>query len=172
MKLSLIAAMDENKLIGSAEGGLPWQGIEQDTDHFRSNVQGKGLLLGRKTYEEMEGWFGSDHRPYILTRNRNYAPKSQVRVAFSFDEIIRTAEKEAENELVVCGGAAIYERTINYADLIILTILHTTFTVESEAKYFPDWHSKDFIEIKRQDFSPSAERDFGMSILHLKCATN
>ena len=54
MKLSLIVAMDERRLIGSMSGGLPWQGIERDREHFRSYVKGKALLLGRKTYEEME----------------------------------------------------------------------------------------------------------------------
>ena len=92
MKLSLIAAMDENKLIGSAEGGLPWQGIEQDRDHFRSYVEGKALLLGRKTFEEMKGWFDTAHRPYILTRDRNYVPEISAKVAFSFDEVIIQAE--------------------------------------------------------------------------------
>ncbi|MFL2478828.1 MAG: dihydrofolate reductase [Verrucomicrobiales bacterium] len=168
MKLSLIAAMDENKLIGSAEGGLPWQGIEQDRDHFRSYVEGKALLLGRKTFEEMKGWFDTDHRPYILTRDRNYVPGISAKVAFSFDEVIIQAEKERENELVVCGGAAIYERAIDSADLIILTILHSTFIVQSEPKFFPKWDSKKFIEISRQEFAPSENNDFGMSIVHLQ----
>ena len=168
MKLSLIVAMDQRRLIGSAEGGLPWQRIERDREHFRSYVEGKALLLGRKTFEEMEGWFGSDHRPYILTRDQSYVPKISAKVAFSFDEAISLAEKERESELVVCGGAAIYERAINSADLIILTILHTTFTVQGTPKFFPDWDAKKFNEISRQEFAPSAKRDFGMSILHLK----
>ena len=168
MKLSLIAAMDERRLIGSMNGGLPWQGIEQDRKHFLSYVKGKALLLGRKTYEEMEGWFDSDHSLYILTRNRNYVPKTSARVAFSFDEVISLAEKEAVSELVVCGGAAIYERAINSADLIVLTILHTTFTVEGTPKFFPDWDTKRFSEISRQKFAPSEKSDFGMSIVHLQ----
>ena len=168
MKLSLIAAMDERRLIGSMNGGLPWQGIEQDRKHFRSYVEGKALLLGRKTFEEMEGWFDSDHSLYILTRNRNYVPKISARVAFSFDEVISLAEKEAVSELVVCGGAAIYERAINSADLIVLTIIHTTFTVEGTPKFFPDWDTKIFSEISRQKFAPSEKSDFGMSIVHLQ----
>ena len=168
MKLSLIVAMDERRLIGSMSGGLPWQGIERDREHFRSYVKGKALLLGRKTYEEMESWLDSDHRPYILTRNRNYVPKTSARVAFSFDEVIRLAEKERESELVVCGGAAIYERAINSADLIILTILHTTFTVQGTPKFFPDWDAKKFNEISRQEFAPSEKSDFSISILHLE----
>ncbi len=168
MKLSLIAAMDQRRLIGSMNGGLPWQGIEQDREHFRSYVEGKALLLGRKTFEEMEGWFDLEHRPYILTRNRNYTPKTSAKVAFSFDEVIGLAEKEAETELVVCGGAAIYEQAINFADLIILTIIHTTFTVQGTPKFFPDWDTERFSEISRQEFSPSEKTDFGISIVHLQ----
>ncbi len=168
MKLSLIAAMDQRRLIGSMNGGLPWHGIEQDREHFRSYVEGKALLVGRKTFEEMEGWFDSNHKPYILTRDRNYVSKTSARVAFSFDEAIRQAEKESETELVVCGGEAIYERAINSVDLIILTIIHTTFTVQGTPKFFPDWDTKRFSEISRQEFSPSEKTDFGISIVHLQ----
>jgi dihydrofolate reductase len=82
--------------------------------------------------------------------------------------VIGLAEKEAETELVVCGGAAIYERAINSADLIILTIIHTTFTVQGTPKFFPDWDTERFSEISRQEFSPSEKSDFGISILHLQ----
>ena len=112
MKLSLIVAMDERRLIGSMSGGLPWQGIERDREHFRSYVKGKALLLGRKTYEEMEGWLDSNHRAYILTRNRNYVPKTSVRVAVGFFWGISRGGKDREREGGGCGGGGMFGRAL------------------------------------------------------------
>ena len=54
VELSIIVAVDQNNLIGSDQGGLPWKPVNRDKEHFRKYVKGKALLLGRKTFEEMK----------------------------------------------------------------------------------------------------------------------
>ena len=73
MKLSMISAMAHGRVIGTGHGGIPWH-LPRDVKHFREYTQGKHLLLGRRTFEEMLGWF-TDHPPIVLTHNTNYDPE-------------------------------------------------------------------------------------------------
>ena len=167
MKVSLIAAIDENRLIGTVNGGLPWQGVVRDKRHFHNYVKGKSLLLGRRTFEEMKGWFVQGHRPIVLTRNKCYELTLVGSVAFTLEQAISVAEAQGEDELVVCGGAEVYALAIDFADQIILTILHTTFDVEGEGKYFPDWERNGFRVVSKERFTEGPGNPFAMSVMHL-----
>jgi hypothetical protein len=69
--ITLIAVLSEDGFISSGTG-VPWD-LPADKAHFRAYTAGKWLLLGRKTYEEMLGWF-RDHTPLVLTRQEDYTP--------------------------------------------------------------------------------------------------
>ncbi|MCB1078710.1 MAG: dihydrofolate reductase, partial [Verrucomicrobiae bacterium] len=85
MKISMIAALDRNRVIGTGNGGLPWR-LPRDVSHFREYTQGKHLLIGRRTYEEMLGWF-SDQVPIVLTHRRDYQPTIGL-AAHTVDEAV------------------------------------------------------------------------------------
>lgn len=51
MIISLIAAMDRNRLIG-ADNGLPWH-LPADFKHFKAVTMGKPVIMGRKTFESI-----------------------------------------------------------------------------------------------------------------------
>ena len=51
MMISLIAAMDRNRLIGN-NNQLPWH-LPADFSHFKSTTMGKPVIMGRKTYESI-----------------------------------------------------------------------------------------------------------------------
>lgn len=118
MKITMIAALDRDRAIGTAQGGLPWR-LPRDVSHFRAYTQGKHLLLGRRTYEEMTGWF-TDHTPLVLTRRRDYVPPVG-RAAHTVDEAVAEAFELGAPELVVCGGASVYLAALPYADELRLT---------------------------------------------------
>ncbi|MFV1995779.1 MAG: dihydrofolate reductase, partial [Verrucomicrobiales bacterium] len=73
MKISMIAAMDRNRVIGADRGGIPWN-LPRDRRRFRSHAAGKHLLLGRRTFEEMKGWFEDQQTPIVLTHREGYDP--------------------------------------------------------------------------------------------------
>ena len=106
MKLTLIAAMDEARLIGLPEGGLPWEGLLRDVDHFRSYTAGKALAVGRKTFDEMRNWFEEGHRPIVLSRSEGLEGVD-FPVVTSIEDALEVAEGRGEEELVVCGGASV-----------------------------------------------------------------
>ena len=51
MIISMIAAMDENRLIG-ADNALPWH-LPADFKHFKQVTMAKPIIMGRKTFESI-----------------------------------------------------------------------------------------------------------------------
>ena len=51
MLVSIIAAMDRNRLIGN-ENRLPWH-LPADLAHFKQVTMGRPVIMGRKTYESI-----------------------------------------------------------------------------------------------------------------------
>ena len=122
MLISMIAAMDKNRLIGNGPD-IPWQ-MPVDRRHFRDMTIGKPVVMGRKTFETLKRPLGK-RRNIILTRNTAYkAPKGCI-VAHSVEEVINGC-KETE-ELMICGGAPIYQAFLPHADRLYLTQIHATF---------------------------------------------
>lgn len=135
MQVSLIAAMDKNRLMGSAAGQLPWH-LPRDVAHFRAATAGKWLLLGRRTYEEMDGWF-TDQTPLILTRDADYVPQRAFhRVFTDVREALEFARSSGAGEVVVVGGGEIFAATMPMATRLILTRIDARYEV-ADGVYFP-----------------------------------
>ncbi len=117
-RITLIAAVSEDGFISRGKG-VPWD-IAEDRRHFRDYTKGKWLLLGRKTFEEMHGWFREDHTPLALTRDETFTPQTG-RAVLSIEHAIAMAEQGGAEELVVCGGGATYEAAMPHADTLIIT---------------------------------------------------
>jgi len=159
----MIAAMARDRVIGTGHGGIPWQ-LPRDSQHFRRYTAGHHMLLGRKTYEEMEGWFTSQ-TPLILTRKADYQPDLGQAVS-DVPQAIEIAKAAGASELVVSGGASIYEAALPYADLLVLTLVHAD--VEGEVQ-FPDYEAAaDWEEVSREEFPADEENEFAMSFVTLK----
>ena len=170
LRVSMIVAVDNNYLMGSDNGGLPWKGIEKDKNHFRKYVASKTLLVGRKTFEEMDGWFQEHHTPYVLTRRIGYQTNSHTHVFNEIQDAIDYAKEKTVEEIVVCGGSEIYRLALQYTTTIILTILDSCFRVGGEPKFFPsieELKSFGFEKYKEVYFKPSVQNEVGMSIIWL-----
>lgn len=168
--LSMIVAVDNNYLMGSDLGGLPWSGIERDKIHFRKYVKGKTILTGRKTFEEMKGWFQPHHTPYVLTQKSDYQATDDAFVFNKIEDAISIAKQKGVDEMVVCGGAEIYRLALKYSSKIIMTILDSYFEAQGKPKYFPsieELTSLGFEEYKREKFMPSDQNQISMSIIWL-----
>jgi dihydrofolate reductase len=94
------------------------------------------MLVGRRTYEEMVGWF-SDQTPLILTEKPDYLPRHPShRVVSSVFAAIDLARRNGASELLVCGGAGVYSAAIHLADRLILTRIECDLDVPDPV-YFP-----------------------------------
>jgi len=118
----LIAAMDRHRVIGGPDGGIPWH-LPDDVAHFRAAAKGRHLMLGRRTFEEMQGWF-TDQIPLVLTRQEEYRVPGGVRVSDVTEAIARVVSA-GQNLLLVAGGATVFAATIAMADRLLLTLVDT-----------------------------------------------
>lgn len=120
--LTLIAAVSADGFISKGQG-VPWN-LPRDREHFRSATRSQWLLIGRRTYQEMLGWFQPDHHPLILTRDETFIPPIGQAVA-DINAALETAARGGAHELFVCGGGGAYAAAIPVADRLILTHVGT-----------------------------------------------
>ncbi len=127
MIVTCIAAVSENGVIGRL-GKLPWR-LPADLRRFRSRTMGKTLVLGRRTYESLEGPLPG-RRLVVLTRQRDFAAHDARRAA-TLDEALRPCA--AEDEVMIGGGEEIYRLALPRTDRVDLTVVHAEF--EGDARF-------------------------------------
>lgn len=151
MRVSLIAAMSENRVIGR-DNALPWH-ISADLRNFRRITMGKPVVMGRRTHESI-GRPLPGRTNIVLTRAAAYGA-ANVTVCRAVDEAIaaagRAAARHAANEIVVIGGAEVYAALLPRADRLYLTLVHGT--VEGDA-FFPAFDRALWSEVSREAHEP------------------
>ena len=143
MIISMIVAMDENRVIGR-QGKLPWQ-LPKDMARFRKLTLGKPVVMGRKTLESMGGAL-KDRFNIVLSRDDSFRCRNCI-VVDSVEEAIHLA-RDTE-ELMVIGGAAVFEQFLCLASKMYLTIVHHVFVGDV---HFPLFSPEDWAEKERREF--------------------
>lgn len=151
MRVSLIVAMAENRVIG-LEGGMPWH-IPGDLRHFRETTMGHPVVMGRKTYEAI-GAALPGRANIVVSRDEGFkAPDADV--VHDLDEALAKARAMAEvaglDEVFVIGGAEIYAEALPEAHRIYLT------EVEGQPPgdaFFPELPAGEWQETARDDRPP------------------
>lgn len=131
MKLSLIVAMGRNSVIGK-DGGIPWH-LPADLKYFKSMTMGKPVIMGRKTFESI-GKPLPGREIIAVTRDAEVYRPEGIRVAGSINAAIATAGEV--DEIMVAGGAEIYEQTMAIANHLYITRINATFEGDT---YFPEF---------------------------------
>lgn len=146
MRISLIAAMNRNRIIGQA-GALPWH-LPADLQWFKRHTMGHSLLMGRRTFEAI-GQPLPGRCTIVVSRNPDYRAPGCI-VAADIPTAI-TAAKPAE-QLFICGGGEIYQQTLGLAERIYLTELDIDVTGDT---FFPEFCENEFeIISQEQRFEP------------------
>ncbi len=90
--LSLITAMDSNRLIGK-NNSLPWH-LPADLAFFKATTMGKPVIMGRKTFTSI-GKALPGRQNIVVTRDGNFdAPNCEV--ATSIDAAITMVDDAEE----------------------------------------------------------------------------
>lgn len=122
MIVSLIVAAAENNVIG-INNKMPWH-IPEDFKHFKEITMGKPCIMGRKTYESILDQLGKPlpGRTSIVISRGGYTHEGCT-PASSLTEAIEIAKAENAEEVMVIGGAQIYNLALkeNLANRIYLT---------------------------------------------------
>ncbi len=154
MIVSLIVAMDENCGIGK-DNRIPWH-LSSDLQRFKSLTLGHHLVMGRKTYEAI-GKPLPGRVMIVITRRKKYQP-DQCQVVNSISEAIRLAKKSHEDELFIIGGGEIFNQTIDLADRIYLTRVHTKVGADV---FFPKIDESMWALIKSENKAPDEKDEYG-----------
>ncbi|MGI8605246.1 MAG: dihydrofolate reductase [Verrucomicrobiales bacterium] len=162
MIISLIVALDEDDAIGKDEGGLPWH-LPAEIRHFRAYCRGRWMLLGRRTFDEMHGWF-KDHTVLVLTHHPGTLALPG-RAVDSVKEAIAIAQKAGVPELVVAGGAEVFALTIPLASRLVLSRIHTH---SGGTVKFPPFKPATWHEVSRQDHREDEENRHAFTICVLE----
>ena len=131
MKITLVVAMDEGRVIGY-NNQMPWH-LSQDLKRFKSITMGKPILMGRKTHESI-GRVLPGRRNIVLTRDTTFS-SAFCDVVHSVKEAVQLVSEESD-QLMVIGGAELYRQTIDQAEVMEVTLIHDRFEGDT---FFPEY---------------------------------
>lgn len=134
-KISLIAALSENNIIGK-DNQLPWN-IPEDLKRFKRLTSGHSIIMGRKTFESI-GRSLPNRTNIVITRDPEKMNNIHgIEVVSSLEESLQLAqEKPGSEEIFIIGGGQIFQQAIGIANKLYITVVHTT--LEGDA-LFPDY---------------------------------
>ncbi len=145
--LSLIVAMSENLVIG-INNALPWH-LSNDLKYFKRITMGKPIVMGRKTYESI-GRPLPGRRNIVISRQENLQYDG-VDCVSTIDSAVTLGENiafvEGHEEIMVIGGAQIYQQALPIADRLYITHVHSDVAGDA---FFPEVDWSLYKEISRE----------------------
>ena len=154
--ISLIAAMDRNRVIG-LEGDLPWH-LPNDLKWFKRCTLGKPVLMGRRTWESI-GRPLPERRNIVLTTNAEFTAEGAT-VVHSLEQALDAAG-DAE-EVMVIGGGVLFAETITFASRLYLTVVDGEFSGDT---WFPFFASDDWQETFCEHHEPDEKNPYPYTFL-------
>ncbi len=142
MQLTIVVAMDRNRLIGD-EDRLPWR-LAADLRRFKALTMGKPMVMGRLTHESI-GRALPGRRNIVLSRDPHYRAEG-CEVAASLDEALELCA--GVDEVMIIGGAQLYAEALPRADRLHLTLLDGSFSGDT---WFPPYDRSQWRETFRED---------------------
>lgn len=131
--MNLIVAVDKNWGIGKNNKLLV--SIPSDMKFFRSETNGKVVVMGRKTLESFPNGMPLKNRTNIvLTRDQNYQVKDTI-VVHDIPELLEELKKYPDDQIYVLGGGKVYEELLPYCNVAHVTKIDFAFEADT---YFPD----------------------------------
>jgi dihydrofolate reductase len=146
VRLSIIVATAENGVIGR-DNALPWR-LSGDLKRFKEITMGKPIIMGRKTFESI-GRPLPGRTNIVLSRDPAFRlAGAEVVGDFSSakNAALEAAHRAEMSEIMVIGGAGVYQLALPHADRIYLTAVHAEISGDA---VFPAYNKMDWIEQSR-----------------------
>jgi dihydrofolate reductase len=142
MKVTIIAAIGKDRELGLGNE-LLWR-IPDDLKRFRDLSRGHPVIMGRVTFDSIVKALGKPlpgRTSIVITRDPErigtYRGQSDVIAALSIDDAIKSAsEAPGSEEIIIAGGAQIYELALPFTDMLRLTIISDEKPADS---FFPPY---------------------------------
>lgn len=132
--ISMIAAIGENRAIGK-DNQMLWH-MPADFKWFKQQTIGKPIVMGRKTFESI-GKPLPQRQNIVLSRSSCASLEAMdVDIFHSIEQISALATQHPE--IMIIGGAQIYQQFLSITDRLYLTLVEQSFEADS---FFPDYSS-------------------------------
>jgi dihydrofolate reductase len=146
--ITIIAAMDSENGIGK-DNQIPWA-ISPDMQQFKRLTTGHTVIMGRKTFESLNGKCLPDRVNIVITRDiPGFYAKYNHTDLVALPSLEDALDATADEQIFIIGGGEIYRQALdlNLAhDMILTRIQHnalcdTRFPTFNERDWFPPVHS-------------------------------
>lgn len=141
---SIIAAKSDNHVIGK-DNDLVWH-MPADLKFFKNKTKGHWVIMGRKTFESMDGPL-PNRTHIIITRQPDYQAAG-CHVTDNVEHAFKIAEAQNLEEVFILGGAEIYAQTMDKADRMFITEIKSTFEGDT---FFPEIDTDYWKEVRRDE---------------------
>lgn len=155
MNITMIVAAAENNEIGKHNQML-WK-MPNDFRYFKNKTWGLPVLMGRRTYQALGNEALAGRLNIILTRNKKFEAKDAT-IVHKIDDALFFAKEHDYKELMVIGGAEIYNIMLPKAHNILLTCIAATF--EDADAFFPELNAKEWNMVSEEPFQQDEKNPY------------
>ena len=155
-RLALIVAMDENRLIGN-DNQLPWH-LPADLAFFKRTTMGKPIIMGRKTFDSI-GRPLPGRRNIVITRNPEFSAEG-CEIVNDIDTAL--ANCSDHDELMLIGGASLYQQILTRVNSMYITRVHHCFEGDT---WFPEFDLSEWKVESQQDFDADDNNQYTYSFV-------
>jgi dihydrofolate reductase len=163
VRRALVVAVSANGVIG-VRNALPWR-LPSELRRFKKLTMKRPLIMGRRTHESIgRALPGRDN---IVVTEGSVIDNPNVHTVNSVEEAIALAERLAKSrrtsEIMIIGGAQIFEQTRPLADRVYLTRVH--MEVEGDT-FWTDLDPARWTEVKSRRYKAEEgdEADYTMLV--------
>jgi dihydrofolate reductase len=162
MRLALIAAVAENGTIGR-DNGLPWY-LPEDLKYFKRVTLGKAIVMGRKTWDSI-GRPLPGRTNIVVSRQPDLSIEGATVVkdlTAALELASRIATVDGSEELMVIGGAEIYQLALPLAQRLYLTEVHAVVAGDA---LFPTWDRAQWVQSSSEKHDADDSNPFDYSFV-------
>lgn len=161
MKISLIAAMTANNVIGR-KGGMPWD-LPADMKHFVKTTKGHTVIMGRKTFESIGSKALPNRFNIVVTGESDFESKHDgIEVVNSLESALEFAKMAGSKEVFVIGGGELYKQAIEKANKLYMTLIDTVIDGDTT---FPDINENVWRETLRVNRIADENNEYNLSFV-------
>lgn len=168
MKISMIAAVAENRVIGK-DNDLVWR-LPDDMKFFMQKTTGHHVIMGRKNFESLPPKFSPlpNRTNIIITRQQNLHIEGTI-VVNSLEAAIEVAKENNEEEAFIIGGGEIYKLGLEVADIMYISEIKHSFDGDA---FFPEFDESQWKETERVNHPKDERHDYEFDFVTYEKITN
>lgn len=158
--ITMIVAAGEDNGIGK-DNDLIWH-LRDDLKRFKALTSGHHIIMGRKTFETFQKPL-PNRTHVVITRQENYQVPDGVVVVGNLQDALDVARNDVQPFII--GGGEIYRQSMDLADTIELTRVHSTFDADT---FFPEINNAKWKEVATIYHEADEHNEFPFSFITYK----